>query len=336
MRNFMEAYSAVHNTEAREELLSKRDEIAEMDLSMISDSELEDICEEVLEELFDEGYTVEECEAIFTTVISEAKVTFGHDTESSKAKKTDRLERGLKSAIGKVKMKAAKGAVKAYGAYRDAKASAKMKARRAGQSTKNMSAQAQRAGSEMKSKAKSGLKGMIKKGAMKVARGAVNVAKRMSEAKLDPVGKEDGDVNNDGKKDSTDSYLMNRRKAIGKAMGKKMKKEEVEQVDELYKGKHGQTEKQYADSRSPGGKMVSGDSKMSGAEYTHGRRVKAANPGMQPDVGGKTKPKSQGKMDSGTRADLEYRRANLKKKMGESFTDAELDRIIEVVDSWED
>jgi hypothetical protein len=53
---------------------------------------------------------------------------------------------------------------------------------------------------------------------------------------------------------------------------------------------------------------------MSGAEYTHGRRVKAANPGMQPDVGGKTKPKSQGKMDAGTRADLQYRKANLKKK----------------------
>ena len=43
---------------------------------------------------------------------------------------------------------------------------------------------------------------------------------------LDPVGKEDGDVNNDGKKDSSDSYLMKRRKAIAKAMGKedKMKK----------------------------------------------------------------------------------------------------------------
>ena len=37
---------------------------------------------------------------------------------------------------------------------------------------------------------------------------------------LDPVGKEDGDINNDGKKDKTDSYLMNRRKAIGKAMAK--------------------------------------------------------------------------------------------------------------------
>jgi len=91
--------------------------------------------------------------------------------------------------------------------------------------------------------------------------------------------------------------------------------QEIENViEEGYKGKHGQTDKQYADSRSPGGKMVSGDSKMSGAEYTHGRRVKAMNPGMQPDVGGKTKPKSQGKMDKGTRADLEYRKANLKGK----------------------
>ena len=38
--------------------------------------------------------------------------------------------------------------------------------------------------------------------------------------KLDPVGKEDKDVNNDGKVNKTDSYLMNRRKAIGKAIAK--------------------------------------------------------------------------------------------------------------------
>jgi len=92
-----------------------------------------------------------------------------------------------------------------------------------------------------------------------------------------------------------------------------VKSESVE-IEERYKGKHGQSDKEYADSRSQGGKMVSGDSKQSGAEYTHGRRVKAANPGMQPDVGGKTKPKSQGKMDRGTRADLQYRKANLTRK----------------------
>ena len=46
---------------------------------------------------------------------------------------------------------------------------------------------------------------------------------------LDPVGKEDGDVNNDGKKDSTDSYLLKRRKAIAKAM--KTRKEELETTE---------------------------------------------------------------------------------------------------------
>ena len=35
---------------------------------------------------------------------------------------------------------------------------------------------------------------------------------------LDPVGKEDKDVNNDGKVNKTDKYLMKRRKAIGKAI----------------------------------------------------------------------------------------------------------------------
>ena len=48
------------------------------------------------------------------------------------------------------------------------------------------------------------------------------VGKKTQKEGLDPVGKEDGDVNNDGKKDSTDSYLMKRRKAIGKAIKSKM------------------------------------------------------------------------------------------------------------------
>jgi hypothetical protein len=37
---------------------------------------------------------------------------------------------------------------------------------------------------------------------------------------LDPVGQEDGDIDNDGDKDSTDKYLQHRRDAIGKAMKK--------------------------------------------------------------------------------------------------------------------
>ena len=54
----------------------------------------------------------------------------------------------------------------------------------------------------------------------------------MHEAKLDPVGKEDGDIDNDGDEDDTDSYLLNRRKKIGQAMKKEdMQYEEEEKED---------------------------------------------------------------------------------------------------------
>ena len=46
--------------------------------------------------------------------------------------------------------------------------------------------------------------------------------------KLDPVGKEDDDIDNDGDVDSSDKYLAKRRKAISKAI-KKDKKEEVKE-----------------------------------------------------------------------------------------------------------
>ena len=120
-----------------------------------------------------------------------------------------------------------------------------------------------------------------------------------------------------------------RKARLEKKRGMKMddhpqyKKEEVENVEELYKGKHGQTEKQYQDSRSDAGKMVSGDSKMSGAKYTHGRRVDDGGAGPQP-AGGSKKPKAQGRMDSGSRADLQYRKANLKKKAAEMKEDASM------------
>lgn len=50
-----------------------------------------------------------------------------------------------------------------------------------------------------------------------------------TEAKHDPVGKEDADINNDGKVNSSDSYLKNRRKAISASINKKGMKEDTEQ-----------------------------------------------------------------------------------------------------------
>ena len=39
--------------------------------------------------------------------------------------------------------------------------------------------------------------------------------------RLDAVGKEDKDIDNDGDHDKSDKYLLNRRKTVAKAMGKK-------------------------------------------------------------------------------------------------------------------
>lgn len=47
--------------------------------------------------------------------------------------------------------------------------------------------------------------------------------KKAKKAKLDAVGKEDADVNNDGKVNSTDKYLMKRRRTISKNIKKKKK-----------------------------------------------------------------------------------------------------------------
>ena len=44
---------------------------------------------------------------------------------------------------------------------------------------------------------------------------------------LDPVGKEDGDVDNDGDKDTSDKYLMKRRKAIQQAISKNKKQKKA-------------------------------------------------------------------------------------------------------------
>ena len=52
---------------------------------------------------------------------------------------------------------------------------------------------------------------------------AAESVEHVTEKKLDPVGKEDGDVDNDGDKDKSDKYLLARRKKVGKiiAMSKK-------------------------------------------------------------------------------------------------------------------
>ena len=65
-------------------------------------------------------------------------------------------------------------------------------------------------------------------------------SEKKKKGKLDPVGKEDKDVDNDGDHDKTDKYLLNRRAAIGKAMAKKKDKMSEEFIGEVASSKQKQ------------------------------------------------------------------------------------------------
>ena len=54
----------------------------------------------------------------------------------------------------------------------------------------------------------------------KSALGMAMYGKKAKMEKLDPVGKEDDDINNDGKVDKTDKYLKNKREKTSKAINK--------------------------------------------------------------------------------------------------------------------
>jgi len=111
--------------------------------------------------------------------------------------------------------------------------------------------------------------------------------KEMKEA-LDPVGKEDDDVNNDGKVDKSDDYLKNRRKAISASM----KKEEVEELDELSKSTLGS----YAKKASRDATIM----RKIGADFEN-RADRARSPGMK---------------DSNTQLSSKYKQTSWKRRDG--------------------
>ena len=155
-------------------------------------------------------------------------------------------------------------------------------------------------------KARSGLKGMIGKAARKVADKAGKAASRLGEE----VETYDVVV-----EFLCDQGIAENLQEAQWMMVNEIDSEDIATIleayglDEIYKGKHGQTEKQYQDSRSDAGKMVSGDSKMSGAAYSS-RMMRGTGPNP---AGGSKKPEGQGRMTSGARTDLQFRKAALKK-----------------------
>ena len=253
--------------------------------------DLEGVIECVYGELIEEGYSEDEVESAIEQALTEATVTVGHDTEGPKAERTrDKLKKKAKGFLGKV-------AVKAYNKAREAKVAATPAVQRAKTSAKRgIRKMAQKVVDRMseevigeavyggtppeKKDTRMTVTAADKKGntpayqAYKAGDKRYKAADHMKEEQVDEekkplpknkmfrkAGNLGRDIVSKHTPDDERQKKYDRQKKIIKTFNAN---EEVENVEELYKGKHGQSEKEYADSRSQGGKMVSGDSKGSG------------------------------------------------------------------------
>ena len=270
MNNFMEAYKAVHNKEAKEEFYAKRDFITEMNLATLFDADLVDITEQVVAKLF-ETMTVAETKSLVEKAFS--------DTPSVQQHKVARLIEAFKTVFRKVDETAATVARESFSQYLDRK-------------------RLERNKSVMNSIEESHARIHRHKNAGEIENVKNLLISMMEKKKLDPVGKEDEDIDNDGDVDSSDKYLHKRRKAIGKAMGKKDVKEE----------KH-EDEKEEKKDKKKGKKCPKCDGK--GCKHCNGK-------GTHFSTDDDSEENEDGGMD-----------------MGEMFSQQELEKIQKIVESWE-
>ena len=113
MRNFMEAYTAVHSKEAKEELNSQRDPISEMNTASLQDNDLRELAEEVLEEVFKTS-TVKEAEDIIFNMIPESNIV-------GREEKLERIYAAFGETFSRIKLKNQSGQMEEFAKYRQQK-----------------------------------------------------------------------------------------------------------------------------------------------------------------------------------------------------------------------
>ena len=114
MRSIMHAYSAVHSTDVKEELDSSRDQISEMRLTQLTDSDLVEVAEEILEGLFAGGFSVANTQSLLEAVLCESDIP-------GRQQKVERLQEAFSTVISKVKEKSARTAIESFAEYRHSK-----------------------------------------------------------------------------------------------------------------------------------------------------------------------------------------------------------------------
>ena len=115
MSHVYKAYAAVHNSEKRNDLSEVRDEISEMNLKQLTDVDLYEVAEEVLEDVFAAGADIADAKKLIESVFTKASEG---DANPFREDKIDRLAEAFISAFEKVTERSLRTAVESYSEYR--------------------------------------------------------------------------------------------------------------------------------------------------------------------------------------------------------------------------
>jgi hypothetical protein len=265
MRDLYKAYSAVHDTTIKEELDNSKDQISVMNLGQLTEDDLLEVCEEIVEGLFQYGCVLNTVHEVVGSVMES---TVEGELPAHRQEKIVRISEAFDKTFEKVASRAERNCEEEFLKYRTNKPLNEKWQNKLNNEVGNEKLHAAlihedretiKGGliemiskvieekkdssyleTDMKKREKNNEKArkdMEKMGSMKnpafeevstLRKGWGDAYAAIYEKKLDPVGQEDGDIDNDGDKDSSDKYLAKRRKAIAKSMKEgKMSDEDI-------------------------------------------------------------------------------------------------------------
>ena len=118
MSHLIRAYAAVHNTEIKDNLSNSRDAISEMNLTQLTDADLYEVAEEVLEEVFTKNSDIADAKELIESVF---KAASAGDASPVRTSKIERLGEAFVKAFDRITEKSIRVAVESYSDYRRGK-----------------------------------------------------------------------------------------------------------------------------------------------------------------------------------------------------------------------
>ena len=115
MSNLYRAYSAVHSEEVKQELTENRDLISEMNLNQMVESDLVEVCEEIVQGLFEYGLELDEACDVVASVLEESA---GGERNELRDGKITQIAEAFETVFGTVTDKAERNCEEEFLLYR--------------------------------------------------------------------------------------------------------------------------------------------------------------------------------------------------------------------------